>query len=390
MLFASLLPPLDLFTVKAVTLLTVLVVSVSMLLAWKSNRPVAGMRHLTLGLLSICGGAVVGMSRLLIPGNIIYIVGVVLMVGGLATVARGIRDFRGISPVRTVYVAAATVVFMGFYLYWLFIHDDFGRRVGVVSCAMAILAADGAFSMMRRVSARNRMVYWPTAVALGFTSMFLCIRTIAAFKGLYGSNFLAPVPIEIPLSLCADVAYIATAFGMLLASNNQMRRTAERMAHYDPLTNLPNRRVFDDRLLAAEARAAEQKWLLGIIYLDLDSFKLVNDTLGHGAGDKLLRNVSLAMASVLRAGDCLARVGGDEFVVLVEDVGNRAELAILAERLKAAVETEKIPGLQDLTAHTSCGIALFPHDGETVQDVLREADTAMYRAKRARRRQLAA
>lgn len=244
--------------------------------------------------------------------------------------------------------------------------------------------------MMRRVSARNRMTYWPTAIALGFTSIFLGVRTAAALHGMYGSNFLAPVPIEIPLSLCADVAYVATAFGMLLASNNQMRRAAERMAHYDSLTDLPNRRVLDDRLLAAEARAIGHGWLVGIIYLDLDSFKLVNDTLGHGAGDKLLKNVSAAMTAVLRAGDCLARVGGDEFVVLAENVSNRAELAILAERLKAAVETQKIPGHGDLTAHTSCGAAVFPHDGETAQDVLREADSAMYRAKRARRRQLAA
>src|SRR6185437_1633446 len=253
-----------------------------------------------------------------------------------------------------------------------------------------LLAADGSFSMMRRVTARSRMTYWPTAIALGFTSVFLGVRTVAAFHGAYGSNFLSPVPIEIPLSLCAYAAYVATAFGMLLASNNQMRRAAERMALYDPLTSLPNRRVLDDRLIAAETRATEEGWLVGIIYLDLDSFKLVNDTLGHSAGDKLLRSVSTAMTSVLRAGDCLARAGGDEFVVLVEDLSNRAELAILAERLKAAVETQKIPGHEDLTAHTSYGAAVFPHDGESVQDVLREADTAMYRAKRARRRQLAA
>jgi diguanylate cyclase (GGDEF)-like protein len=282
-------------------------------------------------------------------------------------------------------VTALAGVVSGPFFYWLFIHADFGRRVGVISLAMALLALDATASMIRGVPPIDRPTYWPPALAFGFTAAFLGVRTVAAFTGHYGADFLAPVPIEIPLTLCADVAYVWCAFGMLLASNTQMRDAAEKMAFFDPLTNLPNRRMLADRLLEAELRAIETGWQVGVIYLDLDGFKLINDTLGHAAGDEILRNVSAAMTPMLGQGDCLARVGGDEFVVVVEDLQGRAELALLADRLKAAVEGEKIPGDGLATVQTSCGIAIFPNDGESAHDVMREADTAMYRAKRQRR-----
>jgi diguanylate cyclase (GGDEF)-like protein len=172
---------------------------------------------------------------------------------------------------------------------------------------------------------------------------------------------------------------------MLLASNTQMRDAAERMALFDPLTNLPNRRMLADRLRESEVRAVVNNSRVGVIYLDLDGFKLVNDTLGHDAGDNLLRNAGFAMATMLRPDDCLARVGGDEFVVVIEEVNSRAELSALAMRLKTAVETAGGPGDGVKCTRVSCGVAVFPDDGQTAHDVMREADMAMYHAKRQRR-----
>jgi diguanylate cyclase (GGDEF)-like protein len=382
---ASPLPSLDLFTVKAVTLVTVLVVSFSTLLAWKVNRPVAGMRLFALGLLSICAGSIVGMGRLVVPGDITVILGNIFMILGMVSVARGIREFRGAPALSPLLLTTFSLLTAIPFLYWLVIHEDFAKRLAVISLAMTVLAMDAAVSMMRNVSRHERTTYWPTGLSLAFTSGFLAIRTVAALRGYYGSSFLDPVPIEIPLSLCADVSFVACAFGMLLASNIKMRIASEKMAMFDPLTNLPNRRMLVDRLLEAELRAIETGWQVGVIYLDLDGFKLVNDTLGHEAGDRLLKSVSNAMTPILRPEDCLARVGGDEFVVVVENVRSRGDLATLAARLKGAVESQAIPGRDRATVQTSCGAAIFPLDGDSAHDVMREADAAMYLVKRQKR-----
>lgn len=382
---ATPLPQLDLFTVKAVTLVTVFVVSLYTLLAWKINRPVAGMRLFALALLSICIGSIVGMSRLVIAGTPIMILGNILTVGGMISLARGIREFRGAPALSPLLVTIFSLLVAAPFFYWMFLHEDFGKRLGIISLAMGVLALDAAISMMKNVSGHERATYWPTGLALLFTAGFLSIRAVAAFRGNYGSDFLAPVPIEIPLSLCADIAFVGCAFGMLLAFNTKMRIASEKMALFDPLTNLPNRRMLVDRLLEAELRAIETGWQVGVIYLDLDGFKAVNDTLGHEAGDRLLACVSNAMTPILRPEDCLARVGGDEFVVVVENVRSRGDLATLAARLKAAVESQIIPGRERARIQTSCGIAIFPIDGDSAHDVMREADSAMYLAKRKKR-----
>ncbi len=379
------LPQLDLFSVKVVTLVTVLVVSLLTLLASRIDRPVPGMRRFALGLLLICAGSVAGISRLVVPGRAIFILANIGTIAGIINITQGIRQFREFPQLRRIDMAVISVVVAIPFLYWLFVNDDFGMRVGIISLATALLALDAMASMFRQIPAANRMTYWLPALAFGFTAAFLGVRAFAAFTGHYGSNFLAPAPIDIPLSLCADVAFVGCAFGMLLVSNAQMRSAAEKMAFFDPLTNLPNRRMLADRLLEAELRALESGWQVGVIYLDLDGFKLINDTLGHEAGDQILKNVSAAMLPMLGERDCLARVGGDEFVVAVEDLRGRSELETLAENLKAAVEREPVPGGGRETIQVSCGIAVFPYDGESAHDVMREADTAMYRAKRRRR-----
>jgi diguanylate cyclase (GGDEF)-like protein len=340
------------------------------------------MRLFALGLLTIWAGSVIGLARVVIPGNAILLACNVFMVGGMIVVVQGIRVFRGFSPWPPAAIGLLAAVVGSVFCYWLFVHNNLGMRIAIVSCTFSFLCASAAASMIRHASARDRLIYWPTGLAFAFSACYLGARSVAGFSGAYGADLFAPVPIETASTICANLAYVGCSFGMLLASNNQLRNEAEKMALYDPLTNLPNRRLLLDRLLAAEQDAVAKGQRVGVIYLDLDGFKLINDTLGHDAGDDLLRNVSASMSAVLRVGDCLARIGGDEFVVLAEGVENRKHLEILAARLKSAVEKERIPGSGHLTMRASCGIALFPEDGSSGRDVMREADAAMYHAKR--------
>ncbi len=373
---------LDLFTVRVMTQVTLLIVSLSTLVAWRINRPVEGMNVFATGLLAFCLGSAVGMLHQAIPSPAIVVLANALIVGGLVTGLQGVRQMRQFAPYSVMALTAYSVPIAIGVIYWSYMSDNYGMRVAIVSAGLALLTTDAAISMIRSVQAEDRVVYWPTGLAFAFGAVFLTVRTGAAILGYYNTASPSTIPIEIPLTICSNLAYVGCGFGMLLVANAKLRHAAETMALYDPLTNLPNRRVLLDRLLEAEHRAKQNGWRLGVIYLDLDGFKMVNDTLGHQAGDELLKNVSAAMTPVLGTGDCLARVGGDEFVVVVEDVEGRHELAMLAERLRKAVEAQRIPGGGGDTVRTSYGFAIFPDNGVSAHDVMREADSAMYHAKR--------
>lgn len=379
---ASGIPPLDLFTVKVMALVTVLAVSAATLLAWRINSRVAGMRLFAIGMMSLSGGGLLGLARVLVPGNVIIVACNIFMFGGMICVAQGIRRFRGFPSLSRFAVALIAVAVGVFFLYWVFARDSFGARVGVISCGFALLTMDAACSMFRCVPASDRRIYWPTGVTFAFAAIYMIVRTGAAIAGAYGPGLFAPVPVELASTVCANIAYILCAFGMVLASNAQLSFEAQKMALFDPLTNLPNRRLLLDRMEEAEHAAREANVRLGIVYLDLDGFKEINDNLGHAVGDDVLRQVSSAMKNVLRYGDCLARIGGDEFVVLVEHVGSREELAILTTRVQGAVEKTALSEALAGPVRISCGFAIFPDDGRTTQEVMRVADVAMYREKR--------
>ena len=130
------------------------------------------------------------------------------------------------------------------------------------------------------------------------------------------------------------------------------------------MTDLPNRRFLLKRLAEAGRRAERSGEQLGLIYMDLDDFKEVNDAFGHAAGDELLKRIGAAMTGCLARGECLARIGGDEFVVLLEPVANRADVLARAERLRDVVE--RLPVTLGLSAkvRVSCGAAIFPRTTE--------------------------
>ena len=169
----------------------------------------------------------------------------------------------------------------------------------------------------------------------------------------------------------------------LLARTEESRDRIEHLAHHDALTGLPNRRLFEDRLIQALAVAARARRRLALLYLDLDGFKEINDSLGHRAGDELLRAVAERLATSVRGGDTIARLGGDEFAVIQIELRTATDAAILAERLMAAAAKPIRVGQQDLAIGASVGIALFPDDGGTADELRANADVALYSAKAA-------
>ena len=153
------------------------------------------------------------------------------------------------------------------------------------------------------------------------------------------------------------------------------------MAHHDALTGLPNRTLFADRVGQAIARAHRRSGKLAVLFLDLDRFKNVNDSLGHGIGDLLLTAVAKRLTNCLRDEDTAARLGGDEFIISLPDIADDGEAARVAGRILAELAKPFTIADHQLHADGSIGIALYPTDGDTAETLMRNADTAMYHAK---------
>ena len=170
----------------------------------------------------------------------------------------------------------------------------------------------------------------------------------------------------------------------ILADLTEQKAAEERLhylGHHDPLTGLANRHLFNDRLDHAILRAQRENEQLALLFIDLDHFKMVNDTLGHQVGDKLLCAMATRLSQQLRAADTLARMGGDEFIILVEGLEDAGALVHIAEKLvetfAAPVELEQ----RQLFVTGSIGISLYPADGADAKTLIRNADAAMYQAK---------
>jgi diguanylate cyclase (GGDEF)-like protein/PAS domain S-box-containing protein len=175
--------------------------------------------------------------------------------------------------------------------------------------------------------------------------------------------------------------------GVVLTSRDvTQRKVAEEriqyLAHHDTLTDLPNRALMRDRLHVSLAQAQRWQYAVAALFIDLDRFKIVNDTLGHTAGDALLQEIAARLRQCTREGDTVARVGGDEFMLILPNLSNPQGAATVAQKVLHALSQPVNIGGQDVFVSASMGVSLFPDDAESADELILNADTAMYSAKR--------
>ena len=190
---------------------------------------------------------------------------------------------------------------------------------------------------------------------------------------------------DLQLQQVQDLKRINAALETEIMERRQAEERAQELATRDPLTGLMNRRSLQEQLEHAIFRAARQGQRLALLFLDMDKFKSINDTLGHEAGDQLLLQASERLRHAVRESDIIARLGGDEFVVLMEDLPSYAAAAEVANKIVKALSTPFEIGLQDVRTSASVGISLYPQDGTTMHALMRSADLAMYHAKQEHR-----
>ncbi|MBE0619736.1 MAG: EAL domain-containing protein [Burkholderiales bacterium] len=206
------------------------------------------------------------------------------------------------------------------------------------------------------------------------------------FPIMFGNNILGVMeffsrarrpPDEVSLQ---SMRSIGTQIGQFMA-RRQAEERVHHLAHYDELTGLPNRSMFNQRLNHALVHARRSDKSLAILFIDLDRFKNINDTLGHEAGDRVLEEVAQRLQDCLREGDTIGRLGGDEFVVLIDELPEPMHVAAVAQKILAAVVKPFIVGAQEFNITASIGISTYPEDSEDMQGLLKNADISMYRAK---------
>ncbi len=199
------------------------------------------------------------------------------------------------------------------------------------------------------------------------------------------------IPAEVSASrILLDTGNLLLFIARDVSERENAAQQIQHLAYHDTLTNLPNRALLTDRVNRALARARRTSHIGALLFLDLDKFKRINDSLGHSVGDELLIELARRLRSTLREEDTVARLGGDEFVVLLEGLGQRQEHAVekageIADKIRSVFNEEYRLNGHELFVTASIGIVTFPHDGATVDTLLRHADTAMYHAKGAGR-----
>ena len=234
----------------------------------------------------------------------------------------------------------------------------------------------------------QRSLWWVTGgVLLVFSTLYLMQflvvrRAQRILRDQEGRIKAARDTLEIKVE--ARTEELKRANAQLTAEISERRQAESKLnylAYHDPLTGLSNRRSFIERLEESLRDAGRHEQRTAVLFIDLDQFKQVNDSFGHGVGDELLVSVAARLSEHVRLIDMLARLGGDEFICLMEAVRSEDEVALLAREINAAFEMPFRLGDHELYLTASIGISLFPEDGESVLELMRNADSAMYRAK---------
>lgn len=206
----------------------------------------------------------------------------------------------------------------------------------------------------------------------------------AAVQNFYDNDQAPALPVERQDeigALARRFAELRTQIGQQLAELEHRRRELEHLARHDALTGLPNRALFDDRMAVALASARRDDGGLALLFVDIDDFKPINDRLGHVVGDRVLEGVAARIRQSIRESDTAARIGGDEFVVLLPGIASAEDARVVADKIRAAIDRPFMIDGGELAVSVSMGLAHYPQDGSDSTTLARHADAAMYRDK---------
>ena len=263
----------------------------------------------------------------------------------------------------------------------------FMLRVGFRSAVTGVAFLVAAFSVYRSRSADTQRSLGRTLVGLSL-AMYGLAQLHLAWGVLFSIASVGEDSYTLYAGFLDFVLVFAMGLGVVIwlleAEHAAARDNSAKMAQLaflDPLTGLPNRKLLLDHLSFNIVQARRERDALAVFFIDLDRFKVINDSLGHSAGDKVLQEISARLKDAMREADSVGRMGGDEFVIVAPQIHGVEDAVHIAQKVRDAVrEPMQIEG-RELFVSCSMGIAMYPNDGDSAEALLKNADTAMYRAK---------
>lgn len=270
-----------------------------------------------------------------------------------------------------------------------FMASLYGRQVPGLELAIHDSIDMDASSLLYQYAANDANSPPPALSAIEYLvvaghNWTLSLKSQKAFVDRYGRGFatlsaIAGITLSLLLTLLVWVIIHGRAQALRLAES--MTEQLRHAAQHDALTGLPNRAMFADRLSQEIARAHRRSMHFALLFMDLDNFKPINDTFGHGVGDQVLQRIAQRLLACVRAEDTVGRVGGDEFVLLLSGLSTAESILHLAEKIRAAVRMPLTIDGNEFTITCSIGVALFPQAGTDAISLTQSADQAMYKAK---------
>lgn len=369
---------LDPRTIMLMTTLMCGAMAIVMYSVYRSFRgEVDGLGHWSAGLLLlVCASVLFGMRGIL-PDTVALLSANASLLLGIGLSMLGTEKFYGRKPSLRFYALACCLGMAGI-AWWLLVHVDFSVRVAIYSLTVFLFYARQVqlvwshgerhfssvfFGGLMLVQAGVVLTRCVSALVLGGASVDLLAGGMGANLYLAAANFM---------TLLLTVAFMTVAM-------RRLQTILERRSTVDPLTQVLNRRGFGEAYVREKAKMRRYRLPLTLLSIDLDYFKLINDRHGHVMGDRVLAHVAVVISSALRDTDCVARFGGEEFVVLMPDLAPHHALSA-AERIRALLRSPNAQGLPSCTV--SIGVACQASEHEALEHLLSRADAALYQAKK--------
>ncbi|MFA7242283.1 MAG: EAL domain-containing protein [Sulfuricellaceae bacterium] len=272
------------------------------------------------------------------------------------------------------------------------VFDSSVEGILITDAASRIVNVNRAFTQITGYTAAETIGQSPTLLSSGkhdaafYQNLWASLKEVGQWRGeIWNRRKNGEIyPEWLTISAVKNEKKITTNYVAVfsdITSRKQAEEHLNYLVNHDALTGLPNRTLFLERLMLALAHAHRNDKMAGVMFFDLDRFKIINDTLGHASGDLLLQAVAQRVGAILREGDTVARLGGDEFTVIVEGVSSEKDIAHIAQKIIDAIAKPLDLCGQEVFVTASVGISVYPNDGVDTQTLVKNADAAMYRAK---------